>query len=365
MLALFLYLFVAIIAVQFFYFILVFGKFSFDKPAVLKHSQPAVSVIVYAKNDQENMVRLLPKLTAQNYSNFEIVLIDDASGDDAVAVFEDFAKQYKNIKIVSVAHNEQFWGNKKYALTLGIKAASNDCLLFIDNNCLPVSRNWIATMSSQFDTEKNIILGYNTIANQAGFLNALIRFDRFFKNLQLFAWAKNEKPFSGSNKNIAYTKEAFFSVNGFVSHIKIKQGEAELFVNEAATSLNTEISIHKEGFTIENASQNFKQWAATKEKESQVFKHFKTKDKLRLLLFSFSQMLFIVLAVLLLVLQIQPELVIGLVVFRYIFVGISLSKAAQRLDEKGFLMFFPLFEVAIVFIQLGYINNLIFTKKKH
>jgi glycosyltransferase involved in cell wall biosynthesis len=363
--ALFLYFFVAIIAVHFFYFIIVFGKFSFEKPIPSKYTQPPVSVIVYAKNNQDKIVTLLPKLIEQNYPNFEIVLINNSSDDDAVAVFEKFVKQNALIKLVNVVQNEQFWDNKKYALTLGIKAASNDYLLFIDNNCLPASRNWIATMSSHFDTEKSIILSHNKIAKQAGFLNALIRFDNFFKSLQLFAWAKNGKPFSGSNKNIAYTKEVFFSVKGFVNHIKVKKGEAALFVNEAATSKNTEISINKESFTIEDVAQNFTQWATEKEKESTVYKNFRLKDKLRLLLFSFSQLLFIILSIALLILQIQSELVIGLIVLRYIFVGISLSKAAIKLDEKGFLMWFPIFEMILVFLQLSYVHHLIFTKKKN
>ncbi len=362
--ALFLYFFVSIVVVHFFYYIIVFGKFSFEKPLAIKHTQPPVSVIVYAKNNKDSIAVLLPKLIEQNYPNFEIVLINNGSNDDALAVFEDFEKQNHLMKLVNVAQNEQFWDNKKYALTLGIKAASNENLLFIDHNCLPASRNWIAAMSSHFDTEKSIVLGHHKIVRQAGFFNALIRFDSFFKSLQLFAWAKNKKAFSGSNKNIAYTKEAFFNVKGFVNHIKIKQGEAALFVNEAATSSNTEICIEKQGFTIETTTQSFTQWATAKEKESIVYQYFKLKDKLKLLFFSLSQLLFIILSIVLLILQMQPELVIALIVLRYIFVGISLSKAATKLDEKGFLIWFPLFEIIIVFVQLGYAHHLIFTKKK-
>jgi glycosyltransferase involved in cell wall biosynthesis len=293
------------------------------------------------------------------------VLVDDASGDDAVEVFERFAKQYENIKMVRVANNEQFWGNKKYALTLGIKAASNNCLLFIDNNCLPTTRNWISTMSSCFNTEKSIVLGYNSVVKQIGFLNTLIRFDNFFKNLQLFAWAKNGSPFSGSNKNIAYTKEIFFGVKGFVNHIKFKHGETALFVNEAATCVNTEVSVYKEAFSTENVNQNFKQWMVEKKKESLIIKYFKTKDKLRLFFFSIIQIMFFVVATVLLITKIEPLLVMGLIAFRYIFVGISFSKAANKLNEKGLVFFFPLFEVMLSFIHLSHVNNLIFTKNKN
>ena len=47
-----------------------------------------------------------------------------------------FQKQSSKIKIVNVKNNEAFWGNKKYALTLGIKAATNEHLLFTDADCI-------------------------------------------------------------------------------------------------------------------------------------------------------------------------------------------------------------------------------------
>ena len=45
---------------------------------------------------------------------------------------KEFQSKHKNISLVDVKVNEVFWGNKKYALTLGIKAAKNDFLVFTD-----------------------------------------------------------------------------------------------------------------------------------------------------------------------------------------------------------------------------------------
>lgn len=90
-----------------------------------------VSVIICAKNEAKNLKTFLPLIITQNYSNFEIVLINDASHDETLQVMEGFSLQHSNIKIVSVKNTEAFWGNKKYALTLGIKASTNDyCFLY-------------------------------------------------------------------------------------------------------------------------------------------------------------------------------------------------------------------------------------------
>ena len=152
------YFFIAIVAIQFFYYILIFGKFGFYKSKKEINQNFPISVIVCAKNEEENVKKFLPLLLNQDYSSFEIVLIDDASRDETLEVFEEFEKIHKNIKLVKVENNEAFWGNKKFALTLGIKAAKNEHLLFIDADCYPNSNQWISEMSSHFTKEKTIVL---------------------------------------------------------------------------------------------------------------------------------------------------------------------------------------------------------------
>ena len=183
------YVFVAIVILQVVYYLAIYGKFAFAKPQEITTKKLPVSVIVCAKNDSENVKRLIPLLASQNYPDFELVLIDNASSDDTLDVFEEFEQQYPNIRLVKVENNEAFWGNKKYALTLGIKAARKEYLLFIDANCVPNSFNWIAHMASQFTMSKTIILGYAAYEKKKNsFLNKIIRFDGLLTATQYFAW---------------------------------------------------------------------------------------------------------------------------------------------------------------------------------
>jgi glycosyltransferase involved in cell wall biosynthesis len=45
------------------------------------------------QNEEENVINFIPMLAEQNYPNFEIVL-DDASSDSTLDIFEDFEKLY-------------------------------------------------------------------------------------------------------------------------------------------------------------------------------------------------------------------------------------------------------------------------------
>jgi glycosyltransferase involved in cell wall biosynthesis len=154
MLILILYFFIFIVVVQISYYLVVFGKFAFAKAQKVTAKRIPISVIVCAKNEEENVANYIPLLAEQNYPDFEIVLIDDASSDNTLAVFEEFEKQYSNVRLVKVENNEAFWGNKKYALTLGIKAAKKEYLLFTDADCYPTSKDWI-TEFSIYDAKNN------------------------------------------------------------------------------------------------------------------------------------------------------------------------------------------------------------------
>ena len=151
------YGFIAVVFIQVIFYIFFFGKFSFLKPLKESSKKIEVSVIICAKNEAENLKNFLPSIISQVYPNFEIVLINDASSDDTLDVMETFANEHANIKIVDVKNIEAFWGNKKYALTLGIKAAKNDFLLFTDADCKPVSKYWIKEMSANFSNSKSVL----------------------------------------------------------------------------------------------------------------------------------------------------------------------------------------------------------------
>lgn len=149
------YSFVVVVVIQVIYYGVLFGSFAFSDAEKRASKKIPVSILICAKNEAKNLKQFLPSVLNQSYSNFEVVLINDASIDNTLEVMESFAKTHNNIKIVNVENNEAFWANKKYALTLGIKAAKYDHLLFTDADCKVISNNWISEITSHF-TKKTL-----------------------------------------------------------------------------------------------------------------------------------------------------------------------------------------------------------------
>jgi glycosyltransferase involved in cell wall biosynthesis len=366
MLILILYFFIFIVVVQISYYLGVFGKFAFTKAQKVTPKRIPISVIVCAKNEEENVVNYIPLLAEQNYPDFEIVLIDDASSDNTLAIFEEFEKQYPNVRLVKVKNNEAFWGNKKYALTLGIKAAKKEYLLFTDADCYPTTKDWILAMSSQFTMQKTIVLGYGKYEKiPNSFLNKIIRFETLLTAIQYFSWAKIGHPYMGVGRNLAYKKETFFNVNGFIEHMQIRSGDDDLFVNQAANAKNTTIAYTPESFTLSKPKTTFKDWFTQKRRHIATANYYKPLDKLQLGAFYCSQLLFILLPVILLSFQFQWILVLSLIAVRYLVAWIIVGFSAGKLKENDIKVWFPIVEIVLIFTQMNIFITNIFSKPVH
>ncbi|WP_353778776.1 glycosyltransferase [Winogradskyella sp. 3972H.M.0a.05] len=355
------YAFCIIVAIQVLFYSGIFTPFTVSKPKKSNRKNIPISVLICAKNESENLKTFLPLIIEQEYSNFEIILIDDSSSDDTLDVMKEFKSKHDNIKIVEVKAIDAFWGNKKYALTLGIKAASNNFLLFTDADCKPTSKHWITEMSSHFSNSKSIVIGYSGYEHiKNSFLNKLIRFETLMTAVQYFSYARIGLPYMAVGRNLAYRKELFFNNSGYMSHMNIRSGDDDLFINQVANKENTALCFSKDSFTKTQPKTTFKDWINQKRRHVSTAKHYKFKHKFLLSLFYFSQFFFWVLAILLMSFLFRWEFVSVLILLRFISLYIGLIYGAKQFNEKMLIPFFPVLDLFLVSTQLViFISNLI------
>lgn len=345
-----------------------FSFFSFSTSGIKNklHPEIPVSVIICAKNEEENLKNFLPSILEQEYSDFEIILINDASSDNTLEVMEDFQKIDPRIKIVDVQNNEAFWANKKYALTLGIKKAKNKHLLFTDADCAPQSKNWIWEMARNFQPGNSIVLGYGGYFQHTGsFLNKLIRFETLLTAIQYFSYARLGSPYMGVGRNLAYTSSQFYELKGFANHLHLRSGDDDLFVNEAATAENTAICFHPDSITRSVPKNKFSEWFHQKKRHVSVAGNYKAKHKILLGAFFIFRVLFWLLFAALLILQVYPKIALSILGVKLITEAFVYFKAAKKLNEKDLVWLFPFLDLFLIFLQLAiFISNLI-SKPKH
>ncbi|MDY6833291.1 MAG: glycosyltransferase [Chloroflexota bacterium] len=96
-------------------------------PSHTSCSYPNVSVIIPARNESHNIVRLLQSLKCQTFPPLEVVVVDDDSTDDTANI----AKQLKS-KVISIKGPPVGWCGKSWACWQGVQNSSGDLLLFLD-----------------------------------------------------------------------------------------------------------------------------------------------------------------------------------------------------------------------------------------
>lgn len=338
--------------IQLYYLVYYHRRLSSYQPAEPQKVDIPVSVIISARNEAHNLAENLPSILEQDYDDFEVIVVNDCSLDDSEQVLKDIQAKYTHLKVVVVTEHDRFKTGKKFALTMGIKAAKNEYLLFTDADCRPASANWISLMASNFSGDTEIVLGYSPYYPTANFLNPFIRFETIKTAINYLSSALAGNAYMGIGRNLAYTKTLFFKNKGFASHMHVMSGDDDLFVNENATPKNIAIEIHPDAFTRSPAKSSLTSLYRQKRRHMGVGKLYKNKHRRMLSFDALTGFLFYILLVLSLVFGHDPLVPLGIFVFRLATQVIIYYKVFRKLDGKKLLWYLPFFDL-IYYVYLN------------
>jgi cellulose synthase/poly-beta-1,6-N-acetylglucosamine synthase-like glycosyltransferase len=190
-----------------------------------------ISVIIPARNEEDNIGQLLTALRSQTYpsSYTEVIVIDDHSTDNTAAI----VRRFSDVKLISL-REDGINSYKKKAIEAGIASSSGELIVTTDADCIPGSE-WLATIAA-FKQETG-----------AAFIAAPVRFTCNASLLQIFQMmdfmvlqgvtgaAVFKKHLSMSNgANLAYERNAFAEVNGFDQIDHIASGDDMLLMHKIA-----------------------------------------------------------------------------------------------------------------------------------
>jgi glycosyltransferase involved in cell wall biosynthesis len=346
-------IFSAAAVIQLIFYFGFYLRFVLYKSAPVAPSHEPISVIICARNEAENLENFLPSILTQDYPDYEVIVVDDCSTDDTDLILQKFQAMYPRLRTSVIKEDKKFTHAKKLAVTIGIKAAKNDRLLFTDADCQPESNQWIRQMSDHFTEKVSIVLGYGGYFSQPGFLNRFIRYDTLMIALNYFSFALLRIPYMGVGRNLAYRRSLFYDGKGFASHFHLASGDDDLFVNEHATRTNTAIVVSPESHTRSAPKQSFERWSFQKKRHFSTSNLYKPGHKILLGLEPLSRLLFYVSFVILLFSPVLRILALITFVFRLLVLLIILKKTMVRLNEKNLLVISLLFDLIALVIHTG------------
>ncbi len=327
-------------------------------------SEP-VSVIICAKNEDENLTEFLPKILSQDYPEFEVIVVNDCSWDNTENVIDEFAKIFPNLKKITIKEDAYYKHGKKFAVMVGIKGAKYENLVLTDADCYPASNQWLKEMALGFTNEKEIVLGYGAYTKTSGFLNKLIRFDTFSIALQYLSAALKGGAYMGVGRNLAYKKSLFFKLKGFSTHYQINSGDDDLFVDEAATKTNTNVCISHNSITYSKAKTSFKELTRQKRRHLTTAPHYTGASKFKIGFDFFNKYLFYTVLVALLCFKTTLLPALGLFLLKIIFQVIIFKKAAKKFNENDLWLPAFIYEFVLLFVYpVFHLSKLFFRPNK-
>jgi glycosyltransferase involved in cell wall biosynthesis len=102
---------------------------TFDRTSV---STPKVSVILPARNEERYIGRCLDTLLAQDYSNFQIIAINDSSTDATGKIMQEYSAKDSRVVYVSAPAKPDGWAGKNWACYQGYLRSEGEILMFTD-----------------------------------------------------------------------------------------------------------------------------------------------------------------------------------------------------------------------------------------
>lgn len=285
-------IFVGTLVVQLFYYFFFFIRLALYKPAESIEATEPVSVIICAWNEEENLKKNLQVILEQDYPEFEVIIVNDHSLDETDLLLQAWQLKYAHLRVVNLNRDNALMRGKKFAISMGIKGAKYENLVFTDADCHPKSQHWLRYMAHGLKDEKQLVLGYGGFEKRPGVFNKLYRYEAVHIAMQYMSYALARMPYMGVGRNLAYKKELFFQTKGFIKHRHVASGDDDLLVNEVATNSNTTIEVRKEAHTLSEPSKNLSAWWLQKRRHLSTGGFYKTSSKIFLGIFTLTHLLF-------------------------------------------------------------------------
>jgi poly-beta-1,6-N-acetyl-D-glucosamine synthase len=318
-----------------------------------------ISVVICARNEAANLLEHLPKILSQNYPDFEVVVVNDASTDNTGGVLKSFQEMYPHLRVINVI--EKTLAGKKGALAAGIEATKNDWLLLTDADCYPLSNNWISGMVSGIISKKiQIVFGYAPYVKcDNSFLNKLIRFETLWTATQYLSFALIKQPYMGVGRNLLYEKKLYVQANGFAAHADLASGDDDLFVNQVVTQKNFSLILHSETYMYSMPKTTWNSYFLQKTRHFSVGTRYLFKHKVLLGMVSMSHLFLNVTAFYLLYSNISTMFAATNVVARICIITFLYVKISKRLREPFSFWAFPILDIIYMCFYIIFAPSLI------
>ncbi|MEO6613029.1 MAG: glycosyltransferase [Chitinophagaceae bacterium] len=186
-----------------------------------------ISLIIPARNEEENIGHLLSALQEQRYPKelLEIIVVDDHSTDDTAIIVQ----QFPGVKLVRL-EEDNINSYKKKAIEKGIAAATGEWIVTTDADCLP-GPNWLHTLAAFKEESQAVFITAPVVIDcNASLLQSFQAMDFMVLQGITGAVVSKRKLYMCNGANLGYTRQSFYDARGFEGIDQIASGDDMLLM---------------------------------------------------------------------------------------------------------------------------------------
>jgi len=116
-----------------------------------------ISVLIPARNEELNIQRCVNSVLAQDYQNYEVIVLDDNSSDSTPQILAEIASREKRLNVIKGASLPAGWTGKNWACHQLSQAARGEVLLFMDADTYMQPTALSATAGALQDNETGLL----------------------------------------------------------------------------------------------------------------------------------------------------------------------------------------------------------------
>lgn len=125
----------------------------------LNQNWPKLTVLVAAKDEEENIEACVLSMLDQDYPNYEFIVVDDRSSDRTPEILQRLEENsHGRLKVIRIEELKDGWFGKNNAMREGVEQSFGDWFCFIDADCWQVSRQTLSvTMQEALSNQTDFL----------------------------------------------------------------------------------------------------------------------------------------------------------------------------------------------------------------
>lgn len=215
-------------------------------------SLPKLTVILTPHEEAEKLEQHLPEILHQDYpAGYQVIVVTEYGAHDTLDVLKRFrhdmetapdAYPHVSLYVTYIPNSSRYMSRKRLAMTLGVKAAQTQWVVFIESDSTPSSRQWLQHIGKACTIpDTKMVIGYGHFEPEAP---TTWRFDRLQAACYLLREDVKGIAYRTLSHTVALLKDEFMQNDGFEGSLSLVRGEYECLVNKYAEKGMTQVVTH-------------------------------------------------------------------------------------------------------------------------